>query len=243
MSPSLGDRPAVGVTSGEPGRKLAQPRTTGLRTWPAGQCGRRPPIGLAGNGEAGHPALWPPLRGTRSGALGLIAPVHGRTLNISTSLLLHNDSQAIGTALKLLSTGTSPVAWIVNAGAAPPPCNFHRPGMLATPPAPTALWSGTGSASFNHPGCATSFLRTGNRCPDLNTVGRRPRCGAPSPPSLRLPHALVGTPTTEGPGTVRQSRQLANDDLNTVAMLGFRRFPQESQAQSVPPVILTPGPR
>ena len=50
----------------------------------------------------------------------------------------------------------------------PPPCNPHRPGTPATPPAPTALWSGTGSASFNLPCCATSFLRTGNPCPDLN---------------------------------------------------------------------------
>ena len=41
----------------------------------------------------------------------------------------------------------------------------------------------------------------------------------------------------------RQSRQLANDDLDTAAMLGFRRFRQGYKAQSVPPAILTPGPR
>ena len=75
------------------------------------------------------------------------------------------------------------------------------------------------------------------------TVGQAPLREAPLPPSLVLPHTLVGTPGTERPGTVaRQSRQLANDDLDTAAMLGFRRFPQGYKAQSVPPAILTPGP-
>ena len=76
------------------------------------------------------------------------------------------------------------------------------------------------------------------------TVGQAPLREAPLPPSLVLPHAPVGTLTNECSGTVtRQSRQLANDDLNTAAMLGFRRFRQEYKAQSVPPAILTPGPR
>ena len=60
--------------------------------------------------------------------------------------------------------------------------------------------------------------------------------------SLQLPRALLGCqPPKDQVRFARQSRQLANDDLNTAAMLGFRRFRQEYKAQSVPPAILTPG--
>ena len=71
------------------------------------------------------------------------------------------------------------------------------------------------------------------------------------------PRTHVRTATTVGGGgprpnsqdrstgsVTRQSRQLANDDLDTAAMLGFRRFRQGYKAQSVPTLtILTPGPR
>ena len=86
--------------------------------------------------------------------------------------------------------------------------------------------------TFPYPPALRTHVRT------ATTVGR-----GSAALSLVLPHTLLGTPTTERPGTVaRQSRQLTNDDLNTAVMLGFRRFPQEYKAQSVPPAILTPGP-
>ena len=97
--------------------------------------------------------------------------------------------------------------------------------------------------TFPHPSCSrTSAPMTHVRT--STTVGRHPRGGAPSPPSRWLARASRGAPGTERPGTAaRQSRQFANDDLNTAAILGFRRFRQGYKAQSVSLVILTPGPR
>ena len=60
------------------------------------------------------------------------------------------------------------------------------------------------------------------------TIGRRAEAQLPRPFD-RFGHPAV--------------QATCHDDLDTAVMLGFRRFRQGYKAQSVPPAILTPGPR